>query len=115
VKEAAKGVAASLSAEYVVEATVLEDGGTEVRRQSAVRQDVGNRVGGKGFRGRVAGKGVLLAKAPEGVCCIVATRTEGFIAFGGAEFEGVVSIKAVTCGQLDTSGPVPTVEGPEQA
>ena len=112
-KEAAKGIAASLSAENVVEATVLEDGGMEVRHQSAVRQDMGNRVGGKGFRGGVAGKGVLLAKAPEGNCRVITTRTEGFITFGGAEFEGVVGIKAVTCGQLDTSGPIPTVERPE--
>jgi len=116
VKEAAKGVAAGFGAEDMVEATVLEDRGAEVRCQSAVRQDVSNRVGGKGFGSRVVGKGViLLAKAPEGICRIVTTWTEGFIAFGGAEFKGVVGIKAVTCGQLDTRGPVPTVEGPEEA
>jgi len=114
-KEVAKGIAAGLGAEDVVKATVLEDGGTEVRRQSAVRQDMGNRVGGKRFRGGMAGKGVLLAEAPEGICRVITIRTEGFIAFGGAEFKGVVGVKAVMCGQLDTSRPVSTVEGLEQS
>jgi len=115
VKEAAKGVAAGLGAENVVEATVLKDGGAEIRRQSTVRQDMGNHVGGKRFGGGKVGKGVLLAKAPEGICRVVATWTEGFIAFGGAEFKGVVGVKAVTCGQLDAGRPVPTVEGLKQS
>jgi len=115
VKEAAKGVATSLGAENVVEAMVLEDGGTEVCRQSTVCQDMGNRVGGKRFGGGKAGKGVLLAKAPEGICRVVTTRTEGFVALGGAESEGVVGVKAVTRGQLDASRPVPMVEGLKQA
>ena len=115
VKEVAKGVATGFGAEYVVEAMVLEDRGTEVRHQSTVHQDMGNRVGGKRFGGGKVGKGVLLAKAPEGICCVVTTQTEGFIAFGGVEFKGVVGVKAVTHGQLDASRPVLTVEGLKQA
>jgi len=110
VKEAAKGIAAGFSTKDVVEAVVLEDGGAEVHCQSVVRQDVGNCVGGEGCRGGRAGKGVLLAKAPEGICHIVTTQTEGFVAFGWVEFMGVVGIKAVTCRQLDTSRPISMVE-----
>jgi len=114
-EEVAKGIAASLSTKNVVEAMVLENGGMKVHCEGAVYQDVCNHMENEGFGGVRAGKGVLLTKAPEGVCCIVTTQTEGFIAFGGVEFKGVISIETVTHCKLDTSGPVLTVEGLEQS
>jgi len=65
VKEAAKGVAAGLGAEDVVEATVLEDGGTEVRRQGTVRQDMGLYVvSWCGYRSSVGWWGWERTRAP---------------------------------------------------
>ena len=99
------------SAKDVVEAVVLEDRGTEVHYQNVVCQDVCNHMGGERFGGGGVDKGVLLAKVPEGVCHVVTTWAEGFIAFGGAEFEGVVGIKTVACCQLYASRPVAMVKG----
>ena len=99
----------------MVEAAVLEDRGLEVCYQYAVYQDMRNHMGGERFGGGGVGKGALLAKALEGVCCVVTTWTEGFIAFGGVEAVGIISIKAVTCHQLDIGRPVPMVKGLQQS